>query len=106
MTVIHRQLALADLRPGMVLSDDLLDPQGQILLPKATVLTQQSIDAMHRHEVVSVPIIVGELSAEEAAARKEHAKSRLARLFRLSGDTGPDALLQRYVRNFRLGDEQ
>lgn len=106
MTVIHRQLALADLRPDMVLSDDLLDPQGQILLPKGTVLTQQSIDGMHRHEVVSVPIVVGELSPEETAAQKEHAKVRLERLFRLSGAAEPDALLQRYIRNFRLGEGQ
>jgi hypothetical protein len=84
----------------------LLDPQGQILLPKGTALTQQSIDAMHRHDVVSVPIIVGEMSPEETAARREHARIRLARLFRLSGDTGADAMLQRYIRNFRLGEEQ
>ncbi|HTH44092.1 MAG TPA: hypothetical protein VL528_03330 [Oxalicibacterium sp.] len=105
MTVLHRQLALADLRPDMVLSDDLLDPQGQILLPKGTVLTQHAIDAMHRHQVVSVPIVIGELSPEEVAARKQHAEARLARLFRLSGDTVADELLRRYVSNFRLGEE-
>ena len=105
MTVLHRQLALADLLPDMVLSDDLLDAQGQILLPKGTVLTQHTIESMGRHEVVSVPIIVGELSPEEVAVQKQHMELRLTRLFRLSSDTPADALLQRYIRNFRLGEE-
>jgi hypothetical protein len=104
VTVIHRQLALADLRPDMVLSDDLLDPQGQTLLPKGTVLTQHAIDAMHRHEVVSVPIVVGELTPEEIAARKQHAEQRLSRLFRLPPQTAADALLRNYIQNFRLGE--
>jgi hypothetical protein len=106
VTVLHRQLALADLRPDMVLSDDLLDSQGQILLPKGTVLTQHAIDSMHRHAVVSVPIVVGELSPEEIAAQKQHMQMRLDRLFRLPGNSEADLLLQRYIRNFRLGEEQ
>lgn len=106
MTVLHRQLALADLRPDMVLSDNLLDPQGQILLPKGTVLTQHAIDAMHRHEVVSVPIVIGELTPEELATQKEHIEARLARLFRLPGQTQADLLLLRYIRHFRLGEEE
>jgi hypothetical protein len=105
VTVLHRQLALADLRPDMVLSDDLLDPQGQTLLPKGTVLTRHAIDAMHRHEVVSVPIVIGELTPEEIAARRQHARERLSRLFRLPGQTEADALLYRYIRDFRLGEE-
>jgi len=105
VTVIHRQLALADLRPDMVLSDDLHDPQGQTLLPKGSVLTQHAIDALQRHQVVSVPIVVGELTPEEIAARKAHAEARLARLFRLPLRTEADHLLQRCVRNFRLGEE-
>jgi len=89
----------------MVLSDNLLDPQGQILLPKGTVLTQHAIDSMHRHGVVSVPIVVGELSPEQEAEQRRHIEARLDRLFRLPGKSEADALLQCYVRNFRLGEQ-
>ena len=37
MTGNYHQLALADVRPGMVLSDVLLDVQGQVLLPQGAV---------------------------------------------------------------------
>jgi hypothetical protein len=106
VTVLHRQLPLAELRPDMVLSDDLLDLQGQILLPKGSVLTQHAIESLRRHEVVAVPIVVGELTPEEIAARRQHAEQRLGRLFRQPGRTEADLLLQRYIRRFRLGEEQ
>jgi hypothetical protein len=105
VTTLHKQLSLADVVPDMVLSDDLLDPQGQILLPKGATLTQHSIDSMHRHNVVSVPILMGELTAEEEAAQRAHAEARLARLFRRPDDSEANSLLRRYVRNFRLGEE-
>jgi hypothetical protein len=105
VTVLHRQLPLAELRPDMVLSDDLLDSQGQILLPKGSVLTQHAIESLHRHEVVSVPIVIGELTPEEIAARRQHAEARLGRLFRVPGRTEADHLLQGCIRRFRLGEE-
>jgi hypothetical protein len=105
VTILHKQLALADVVPDMVLSDDLLDPQGQILLPKGATLTQHSIDAMHRHHVVSVPIVMGELSEEEEAAQRAHAEIRLTLLFRRQDDSEAYQTLRRYVRNFRLGEE-
>jgi hypothetical protein len=106
VTILHKQLALADVVPDMVLSDDLLDPQGQILLPKGATLTQHAIDSMHRHNVVSVPVVMGEMTAAEEAAKRDHAEERLARLFRNSNKAEANGLLYRYVRAFRLGDRQ
>lgn len=105
MTILHKQLSLADVVPDMVLSDDLLDPQGQILLPKGATLTQRSIDSLHRHDVLSVSILMGELTAEEEAAQRAHAEMRLTRLFRRSDDSEANGLLHLYVRSFRLGTE-
>ena len=42
MTAISAHFALADVKPDMVLSDDLLDPQGQVLLPKGAMLTEHT----------------------------------------------------------------
>lgn len=106
MSILHKQLALAELHPGMALSDNLLDAQGQVLLPKGAVLTQQSIESMKRHDVVSVPIVIGELTAEEEAAQRAHAQFRLNRLFRNLDDSGANGTLRQYVSGFRLGEEE
>jgi hypothetical protein len=103
---IHKQLALTEVTAGMVLSDHLLDPQGQILLPKDTALTERIIESLHRHAVVSLPILMGELTAEEEAAQRAHYEVRLARLFRKSDNSEANGLLHRYLCNFRLGVER
>lgn len=105
MTAISVQFALADVTPDMVLSDDLLDQQGQVLLPKGATLTEHTIESLHRHNVVSVRIAMGELTPEEDAIQRAHFQSRLEQLFRKSDDDNANGLLHRYIRHFRLGDE-
>ena len=104
MGIIHQQLDLADIAPGMVLADNLLDTQGQILLPKGVMLTEQTIASLRRHDVASLRIFMGEQSEEEDAAQRARYQSRLTRLFRKSDDRDANGLLQRYIRNFRLGE--
>lgn len=105
MSTIHKQLTLKEVTPGMVLSDDLFDPQGQILLPKGATLTQHAIESLHRHDVVSLRIAIGELTEEEEIAQRVHFQARLARLFRNHDDSEANGLLHRYVRKFRLGEQ-
>ncbi len=105
MTTIHTQLALAEVSPGMILSDDLLDLQGQVLLPKGATLTEQTIESLHRHNVVSLSIMMGELTPEEEAIQHAHFQLRLERLFRKQDDSPANILLQHYIRNFRLGGQ-
>lgn len=105
MTTIKTQLALAEVSPGMVLSDDLLDLQGQVLLPKGATLTEKTIESLHRHDVVSLSIMTGELTPEEEAIQHAHFQQRLDRLFRKLDDSSANVLLQRYVRDFRLGGQ-
>lgn len=101
MSILHKQLLTADILPGMVLSDNLLDAQGQILLPGGATLTQQTIDSMRRHNVASARIVIGEMSAQEMLTQQQHAQARLARLFRRTGDNEINNLLHRYVLHFR-----
>lgn len=104
MSTLHRQLALADLTPGMVLSHNLLDTQGQILLPKGAALTEKTIASMPRHNIATVRIVAGELSEEEDALREKLAQARLTYLFRGTEENPINHLLHQYVSNFRSGE--
>lgn len=104
MGVIHKQLPLEEIMPGMVLADNLLDAQGQILLPKDATLTEQTIESLRKHGVSSLRIFMGELSDEEKAAQRAYLKARIARLFRNSDDQDANGLLHHYIQEFRLGE--
>lgn len=106
MATIHKQFALSEVIPGMVLSDDLRDAQGQVLLPEGTTLTERTIESLHRHQVESLTIMMGELTPEEEAAQRAHFQARIERLFRKLDDSEANGLLHRYIRNFRLGRQQ
>ncbi|ELX10722.1 hypothetical protein Jab_2c28220 [Janthinobacterium sp. HH01] len=106
----YHQLTLAEVRPGMVLSDVLLDVQGHVLLPQGTVLTEAMLALMPRHGIAVLPILKDEVSPEMAQAALSHHEARIARLFRKNdADSDSDwatALLRRFVSDFRLGMEE
>ena len=110
MTASYRHLALAQVQAGMVLSDELLDVQGHVLLPQGTVLSEAMLALMPRHGIEMLPIANGAVSADEAAAARGHAQQRLARLFRRHDpDNEQDwatGLLRRFVEDYRLGKEK
>jgi hypothetical protein len=110
MTGNYQQLTLAQVRPGMVLSDVLLDVQGHVLLPQGTVLTEAMLALMPRHGIAVLPIARDEVTPEVVAATHEHHQARIARLFRKNDpDNGNDwatATLRRFITDFRLGVEE
>jgi len=110
MTGNYHQLALAAVRPGMVLSDVLLDVQGKVLLAQGTVLTEAMLALMPRHGIAVLPIVKDEVAPETVAATLQHHEARLARLFRKNDpDSGSDwatATLRRFVTDFRFGVEE
>ena len=110
MHAAHQMVSLANARPGMILSDAILDQQGQVLLADGTVLTDATIAALARHDVTMLPI------AMEAAATPPvdvaAVTARVDYLFRGDGselDAGPldtaTALLHRYILDYRLDRE-
>ena len=111
MNAAHQMIELGKASAGMVLSDAILDRQGQVLLPAGTVLTHSTIAALARHDVAMLPIaIAGESKPQLDAAA---ITARLAHLFRGDGadiaarpDTGPaataNALLHHYIADYRL----
>jgi len=108
MTASYQHMPLAQVEPGMVLSDELLDVQGHVLLPQGTILTQAMIALMPRHGIAMLPIaVLAEPTEEEVAASQERHLERLDHLFRKNDpDSDQDwatALLRRFVTDYRLG---
>ena len=111
MTAKYQHLALAQVHPGMVLSDELLDAHGQVLLPQGTRLTEAMLAAMPRHDVETLPILT---APAQAGAEPEPDRSvlqrRLSRLFR-KHDPAIDGAhatgeLRHHVEHFRLGSAE
>lgn len=110
MSAAYRHLALAQVQPGMMLSDELLDRQGQVLLPKGAVLTAKTIALLPGHGIDMLAVLCSEadrsLPAKPDPATVER---RVAKLFRKNDPDSHDAwatdLLQRYILDYRLERE-
>ena len=99
------QVTLDEANPGMVLSDDLLDAQGSVLLPAGTTLSESTIKSLRRREVDLLSIQGDELPEADDAAELERYKARLQQLFRKhSEDDMATEILRQFVTRFRLGD--
>ena len=109
MSSAYQHIALADVRPGMVLSDVLLDRQGQVLLPQGAILTAAIIGLLPRHGVEMLSVVQSD--SDRAAPQPDHAalQARLAHLFRNTGADNNDdwatGILHRYMEDYRLGRE-
>ena len=109
MSAAYQHLALADVRPGMILSDVLLDQQGQVLLPQGAVLTAATIALLPRHGVEMLPIARTDAGqhVQEAPIDAAAVEARQARLFRKNDlDNQNDwatGILRRYMLDYRLG---
>ncbi len=107
MTARYEHLALAEVKPGMVLSDEILDAQGQILLPKGAILNPATIALLPSHGIEMVAVMSSAAALPPPPQRAVVLK-RLDKLFRKSDidehDDGATTLLRRYVTNYRLGE--
>jgi hypothetical protein len=105
MSAAYQLIALSQARPGMVLSDVLLDRQGQVLLPQGAVLTEAALVSLARHGVAMVPIQDDAAGSADPAA----VQARLDHLFRKNdrddNDDWATGILRRYVEDYRLGRE-
>lgn len=108
MTATYQHLPLGQVQAGMILSNELLDAQGHVLLPQGTVLTDATLALMPRHGIAMLPIVQpAQPSEAEQAAGQELRLARIAQLFRKNDpDSDTDwatALLRRFVTDYRLG---
>ena len=111
MSAAYQHLALTEVMPGMILSDELLDRQGQVLLPKGTVLSAKMIALLPGHGVGMVAVLRTPESQSGGEARPDSAavECRLAHIFRKNdidnNDDWATGILRRYVSDYRLGRE-
>lgn len=86
----------------MRLYGDLRDRAGNLLLPKSTVLTGSTINALRRRHVEVVAVVDDSVTEQQLAVAREHALARIAHRFRHAG-TGPaNALLRTVVEAYRM----
>ena len=106
MSAAYQHLALADIRPGMILSDELQDEQGHVLLPRGAVLTAAPIALLPRHGIEGVAVLPPAGVPQEAVAAPDAIQQRLAHLFRKNdidnNDDWATGILRRYVEDYRL----
>ncbi len=93
--------------PGMVLSDNLLDRYGKVLLSEKTVLDEKHLESLRRHNIEMIPIVDEDLTVEERAAQMEARLARLERLFRKGAYGNPEVnandWLRVCLRHYRQG---
>jgi hypothetical protein len=98
----YQLIALADARPGMVLSDVLLDRVGQVLLPRGAVLTAAALASLERHGLGMVPVLT------ETRTMPDHGQvqARLDHIFRHVCRDGEDyaaaGVLRCHLESYRL----
>lgn len=105
MSTAHQLVSLETATAGMILSDDILDQQGKVLLAQGTVLAASTIAALGRHDIALLPIAVS--GAPAAVIDEAAVTARLDYVFR-GADAAPDsaiAILRDYISAFRLGRE-
>jgi hypothetical protein len=109
MSSAYQHLALADVRPGMVLSDVLLDRQGQVLLPQGAILTAPIIALLPRHGIEALAVVRTDAGSTPPAPDHAALQQRLAHLFRKNdidnNDDWATGILHRYMEDYRLGRE-
>jgi hypothetical protein len=104
----HFQLTpLAEVRPGMVLSDVLRDDKGNVLLAQGIVLTESMLASLARHGIDMLPIL--QAVPEAPPIDPVAVQARLDHVFRKHDrdDLGDWAtgILRRYVEDYRLQRE-
>lgn len=106
MAVPFKQVPLAEAQPGMALSDDLLDANGNILLKQGMMLTESTLKSLRRHGIEMLAVVCTDADRNDPAASPAHQEQRLAILFRKPGKDDEDAtgILHQYVRQYRLGE--
>lgn len=108
MTAGYQHIALAQVKAGMKLSDELLDAHGHVLLPKGSVLTEEILALMPRHDIGALPIEREEIPEAQLAEAHSLQAQRIAHLFRRHAPENDadwaTAALRRYVSTFRACD--
>lgn len=103
MSSHYKQFDIGEVSPGMILSDNLIDQQGKLLLSKGFALTESVLATLKRNGVETLPIECTEASATAPSVTLAMQEKRIATLFRKQTDDGVSSTLRQYIEHFRLG---
>ncbi|RJX33700.1 MAG: hypothetical protein C4516_00800 [Oxalobacter sp.] len=105
----YKLVPIHDAVPGMVLSDNLLDRHGKILLSAETVLNDKLLESLRRYDIDMIPVKAEALTAEEKAAETQARLDRLNRLFRKHNygneEEHANEVLLSCLKDFRQGGD-
>jgi hypothetical protein len=104
MTAPCLPLPLAEVLPGMILSDVLRDAKGNVLLAEGVVLTETMLASLARHGIVTLPIV--QHAATPAPLDPAAVQARLDHLFRTQDPADESdwasAALRHHLEDYRL----
>ncbi|MGK5023828.1 hypothetical protein [Janthinobacterium sp. RB2R34] len=107
MNAGEREVALAQVQEGAMLSRAILDASGMVLLAQGAALTAGSLAALRRRGVEACWIVAAPLNdagdQEHAAAARQHQLARLSIVFRATPPDAPGAGLLALLQRYRQG---
>lgn len=104
MSIRNKQVNVDDAVAGMVLSQEVRDGRGGILLPQNTALTDALLSSLRRRGIDRINVVNNDLSAEQLNVERDRVQRRLVRLFRKCDTDRIGMLLLQEVTEYRLGE--
>lgn len=97
-----RLLPLNEVLVGMIVSNDLLDTDGGLILRQGALVTEAVLLLLQRGGIETLGIVSEKGPDLDREAEMERQRQRLGHLFRRCGDGPADNILLRYVTQYRL----
>ena len=97
-----RLLPMNEVLAGMIVSNDLLDTHGGLILGQGAIVTEAMLFSLQRRGIETLSIVAEKGEDLEPEAEMERQRQRLVKLFRRCGDGPADKLLLQYVTQYRL----
>ncbi len=105
MNPVHQQIGLDNAVAGMILTENLRDAEGNMLLSRGTALTEAALITLRRRKIEYLRVLTAACSAADRETAHELQRQRLAKLFRAAGNAGANGLLLRHIMQYRLGED-
>jgi hypothetical protein len=97
-----RVVPIDEAREGVLLSDDVRDDDGNLVLPRATARSGAMIRTLARRGIGAVRIVDEALTEEQLGAERLRVQARLSWLCRHAGDGRAIGLLRTVVEQYRM----
>ena len=97
-----RLLPLNEVLVGMIVSNDLLDTRGGLILGQGALVTEAILLSLQRRGMETLSIVSEKGTDFDREAEMERQRLRLVKLFRRCDDGPAKKLLLRYVTQYRL----